>query len=251
MRSDLKVDPELLGHDLVANASHELRTPVASIVALTASLKTAIEVDPEASRRLVQRLELEAERLSRMIADLLRLSRLEAYPIEFGQVRLDLVVRSEAEQHRPRAVAAGLRLHVQTQKPVLVQGSEEDLALIVRNLLDNAIHYTASGGEIRVFVKQVQGSVRLTVKDTGVGIPESEMGRIFERFYRVDAARSRDTGGSGLGLSMVRSVVQAHSGSVTVESVIGRGSTFTIRLPAIPAPERGQRLVRPDGPVGT
>ena len=239
---------ERLRRDFVTNASHELKTPVASILALSDTLRTAAGDDPEAVARFLSRLEQEAERLAALVGDLLELSRLEAAQPEPAEVRLDRVVHDEAERLRSRAEGAGLRLRVEAARPVLVWGSAADLALLVHNLLDNAVRYTGEGGEVRVSVGRMDGAAELTVDDTGMGIPSRDLDRIFERFYRVDAARSRETGGTGLGLSIVRHVAEAHGGSVHVRSVLGAGSTFVIRLPlaaaspALEAAEARERL---------
>jgi signal transduction histidine kinase len=222
---------ERLRRDFVANASHELKTPVASILALSETLGQAAGDDPEAVARFLSRLEKEAERLAHLVGDLLELSRLEGGAPEPEEVRLDRVVTTEAERLRSRAEGAGLRLRVEAVAPVLVSGSEADLELLVHNLLDNAVRYTPEGGEVRVSVGQANGSAELVVDDTGIGIPSRDLDRIFERFYRVDAARSRETGGTGLGLSIVRHVAEAHGGAVQVRSVLGAGSTFVVRLP--------------------
>ena len=114
-----------------------------------------------------------------------------------------------------------------------MHGSARDLSLLVRNLLDNAVRYSRARGSIEISVREVDGSVALTVQDTGIGIPSRELPRIFERFYRVDRARSRETGGTGLGLAIVKHVAENHGGTVTVESELGRGTTFEVRLPMI------------------
>jgi two-component system sensor histidine kinase SenX3 len=222
---------ERLRRDFVANASHELKTPVASILALSETLRQAAADDPEAVARFLSLLEREAARLAHLVGDLLELSRLEGGTPEAEEVRLDRVVTAEAERLRPRAEGAGLRLTVDAAAPVVVWGAEADLELLVHNLLDNAVRYTPEGGEVRVTVGQADGSAELVVDDTGIGIPSKDLDRIFERFYRVDAARSRETGGTGLGLSIVRHVAEAHGGAIGVRSVLGAGSTFVVRLP--------------------
>ncbi len=222
---------ERLRRDFVANASHELKTPVASILALSETLRQAAGDDPEAVARFLSRLEHEAARLAHLVGDLLELSRLEGGTPEPEEVRLDRVVTAEAERLRPRAEGAGLRLTVDAAVPVMVWGTEADLELLVHNLLDNAVRYTPDGGEVRVSLGQADGSAELVVDDTGIGIPSRDLDRIFERFYRVDAARSRETGGTGLGLSIVRHVAEAHGGAIRVRSVLGAGSTFLVRLP--------------------
>ena len=217
--------------DFVANASHELKTPVASILALAETLGGAAEEDPDTARRFLGRLEHEANRLSRLVADLLDLSRLEGEPADRSRVRLDDVVREELRRLGARADSAGLRLVADVPGPVAVEGSKSDLGLLVHNLLDNAIQYSPDGGEVRVTVREHDGTAELAVADTGIGIASRDQDRVFERFYRADPARSRTTGGTGLGLSIVRHVAESHGGDVRVRSVLGAGSTFIVRLP--------------------
>jgi two-component system, OmpR family, phosphate regulon sensor histidine kinase PhoR len=217
--------------DFVANASHELKTPVASIRALAETLGSAATVDPAAVHRFTERLEREAERLSRVISDLLDLSRLEGEPGTRAVVRFDQVVQEEGERLHQRAEEAGLDLLVRADPRLMVQGSERDLRLLVRNLVENAVQYTRPGGRIEVTASAWNGQADFTVRDTGIGIPTKDQPRVFERFYRVDRGRSRETGGTGLGLSIVKHVAETLGGSVTLDSELGTGSTFTVRLP--------------------
>lgn len=219
-----------LRRDFVANASHELKTPVASILALAATLDQA-SGDTLALRRFLDHLETEAERLSRLVADLLDLSRLESGLAEPRPVRLDAVAKDEASKLALRAKGADLRIVVEEAEATVVSGSELDLGLMMHNLLDNAIRYTPPGGQVTLAVRRSDGMAQVRVDDTGIGIPSADLDRVFERFYRVDAARSRQTGGTGLGLSIVRHVAEAHHGSVHVRSVLGSGSTFVVELP--------------------
>jgi signal transduction histidine kinase len=239
---------EAVRRDFVANASHELKTPVASIRAAAETLRTVAGEDPEAVAAFAERIEREAVRLSRIVSDLLDLSRLETGgEAEGEEVRLDALVREEVERVRPAAEEAGLTLALELEPAPSVRGSARDLALMVRNLLDNAVAYTRPGGRVDVAVRAEGGEVVLTVADTGIGIPSRDLDRIFERFYRVDRARSRETGGTGLGLSIVRHVVENHRGTVRVRSELGRGSTFEVRLPAAgPGAETGLAEGRPD-----
>jgi two-component system phosphate regulon sensor histidine kinase PhoR len=217
--------------DFVANASHELKTPAASIRALAETIASTAADDPQAMHRFAGQLELEAVRLSRIISDLLDLSRLEGAPGTRNEIRLDRLVEDEAARFRSRAEEANLSLSVQCDEPALIPGSAQDLALLVRNLIQNAIQYTRPGGHIDVRVSTLRRAAVLTVRDTGIGIPTKDRARIFERFYRVDRARSRETGGTGLGLSIVKHVAENHGGAVSVESELGQGSTFIVRLP--------------------
>jgi signal transduction histidine kinase len=142
------------------------------------------------------------------------------------------MVREEVERLRPMTDQGGIALNLQST-PTRVSGSRRDLAIAVRNLLDNALRHTPSGGSIEVELAPVRGEALLRVVDTGEGIPTRDIDRVFERFYRVDTARARATGGTGLGLAIVKHVVESHGGSVGVESELGLGSTFTVRLPVL------------------
>lgn len=222
---------EAVRRDFVANASHELKTPAATIQATAETIRTVVEEDPAAVVRFADQLEREAIRLSRIVSDLLDLSRLESGSQERASVALDEIVRDEIE--RATEAARESELDIETQiKPASVRGSAGDLELLTRNLIDNAVRYSAAGGTVTVTLAEDDGAVVLRVRDTGVGIPSRDIDRIFERFYRVDRARSRQTGGTGLGLSIVRHVAENHGGTVEVESELGRGTTFTVRLPS-------------------
>jgi signal transduction histidine kinase len=219
--------------DFVANASHELKTPAASIQASAETIRSAASDDPGAVPHFALQLERDAVRLSRIVAELLDLSRLETGSDLRDRLRLDAVVRDEVARFREAADGSGLTLIVDAPDVPAVRGSARDLSLLVRNLIDNAIRHTRDGGEVRVEVAQIDGAVELRVVDTGVGIPSRDLPRIFERFYRVDRARSRDTGGTGLGLAIVKHVTENHGGSVRVSSELGRGTTFEVRLPIV------------------
>jgi two-component system sensor histidine kinase SenX3 len=222
--------------DFVSNASHELKTPAASIQAAAETLRHAAADDPEAVPRFVVQLEREALRLSRIVADLLDLSRLETGSDLSDRVFLDALVREEAQRWEQDAVAAGVSVSIGTPVAAQVRGSPRDLVLMIRNLVDNAIRYTRPGGSVAIDVSGDASSVVLTIRDTGIGIPTKDLTRIFERFYRVDRARSRETGGTGLGLSIVRHVAENHGGTVEVRSELGRGTTFEVRLPGTASP---------------
>jgi len=222
---------DAIRRDFVAAASHELKTPVASIQAAAETLTHALDEDPTAARRFVEHLLHDSERLSRIVRDLLDLSRLESEHPSFQPVRLDDLAREEVERLHPRLREASLTVEVDAS-PVVVRGSGEDLALLISNLLDNAVRYTRAGGTISVQIQKQNGDANLTVSDTGIGIPGRDLPRVFERFYRVDRARSRDTGGTGLGLAIVKHVAEQHGGRVEAQSELGRGTTFVVTLPA-------------------
>ncbi len=226
---------EAIRRDFVANASHELKTPAASIQAAAETLAHAAEEDPDAVPRFAAQLERDAVRLSRIVADLLDLSRLESGGILDDRVRLDALVREEGQRFEATAQDAKLSLEIDAPPAPPVVGSARDLSLLIRNLVDNAIRYTPPDGRVRITVATEDRSVILEVEDSGLGIPSRELPRIFERFYRVDRARSRETGGTGLGLAIVKHVAENHGGTVDVRSELGRGSTFVVRLPMAPA----------------
>jgi two-component system phosphate regulon sensor histidine kinase PhoR len=220
--------------DFVANASHELKTPVASIRALAETIVAASQHDAPAVPRFAEKIERESVRLARIVADLLDLSRLEGVASDRASVHLDQVVTQEASRFEEQVREAGIALRVEVPGPVPVEGSDRDLALLVRNLVENAVQYTKPGGSVVVSARPEGNRAVLEVRDTGIGIPARDRRRIFERFYRVDRARSRETGGTGLGLSIVKHVAENMGGTVSVESELGRGSTFTVRLPLAP-----------------
>ncbi|HEV8621624.1 MAG TPA: ATP-binding protein [Actinomycetota bacterium] len=222
---------EAVRRDFVANASHELKTPAASIQAAGETIRSAARDDPSVIPRFAEQLEREAFRLSRIVSDLLDLSRLETGDKLDEEVRLDKVVKEERDRFEETAREGGLTLSIGLGPVPPVHGSARDLSLLVRNLVDNAIRYTKPGGRVDVTLSGEDEEVVLSVADTGVGIPTRELPRIFERFYRVDRARSRETGGTGLGLSIVKHVIENHGGTVNVTSELGRGTCFEVRLP--------------------
>lgn len=224
---------EALRRDFVTNASHELKTPVTGIQALAESLQLALERSPERARSMVARLLTESERLSRLVRDLLDLARVEEADAPVARERVDLaqLVAAQLVRLEPMAASRGVSLHADCPVPAAAVGNRADFRLVVSNLLDNAVRYNRPGGEVRASVRRQGDRVVLAVRDTGVGIPEADLDRVFERFYRVDKARSRMDGGTGLGLAIVRHGVARHGGRVTVSSTLGQGSTFQVTLP--------------------
>jgi two-component system phosphate regulon sensor histidine kinase PhoR len=222
---------EAMRRDFVANASHELKTPVASIQAVAETVGRAMNEDHQAAERFAAQLHDEAVRLSHLVSDLLDLSRLETEYPDYVSVRLDLLVQDQVDRHRERAGRAGVDLHSSVE-PATVRGSSKDLSLLVGNLLDNAVRYTPAAGRVEVEVGVKDEAVFLEVRDTGIGIPARDLPRIFERFYRVDPARSRQTGGTGLGLSIAKHVVEQHGGRIAARSELGQGSAFRVIFPA-------------------
>ena len=226
---------EEVRRDFVTNASHELKTPVAGMQALADSLGLAIERDPERARSMIVRLQIEATRLGKLVRELLDLARLEEDTAAAlgGRQRVDLadVVRVQAERLAPLAAARRVTLLWDCQEPAPLVAQPGDIRLIVANLIENALRYNRPGGRVDVRVGRTAREVVLEVEDNGLGIPEADRDRVFERFYRVDKARSRAAGGTGLGLSIVRHATERHGGEVTVDSVLGEGSTFRVVLP--------------------
>lgn len=221
---------DAMRRDFVSSASHELKTPVAAILASAEALQMALARDPASARRFGEQIERLARQLAKLVADLLDLSRLEASTPDHELVRLDQLVEEEVNRLRGAAESAGLKL-TSSSSAVSVSGSRRDLGLAIRNLLDNAIRHTPDGGAVDLRLHCDNGDAVIEVVDSGEGIPRRELPRIFERFYRVDTARARATGGTGLGLAIVRHVIEGHGGSVQVESELGQGSTFRLRLP--------------------
>jgi len=218
--------------DFVANISHELKTPIGAIGLLAEALQSAAG-EPDEVRRFAERLGVESERLARLTQEIIELSRLQSSGAlsDPQLVDVDDVVARAVDQNRVSADAHRIQLVVGGDRGAQVYGDEAMLVTAVHNLVVNAVQYSPDGSRVGVGVTARDGVVEIAVTDQGVGIPEAERDRVFERFFRVDAARSRHTGGTGLGLSIVKHVVQNHGGEVRVWSQLGSGSTFTIRLP--------------------
>ncbi|MBX7097091.1 MAG: PAS domain-containing protein [Myxococcaceae bacterium] len=225
---------ETLRKDFVANVSHELRTPVASVRSAAETLRRVLDTQPEAAPEFVEMIERNAERLQQLIDDLLDLSRIESKEFKLSPEPLELaaVVRHTLSVHRERADARRMRLtaEVPADLPRLT-ADRRGLEQVLSNLVENAVKYAGEGGSVVVRGQADGASVRIAVQDSGPGIEQRHLQRIFERFYRVDPGRSRDLGGTGLGLSIVKHLVEAMGGSVTVESTLGRGTTFEVSLP--------------------
>lgn len=224
--------------DFVANISHELKTPIASVSLLAEALDQAAD-EPEQVRRFAGRLSVEATRLAHITSEVIELSRLQARDALRPDVLIDIdgVVAAAVDQNRVVASAKRVDVAVRANTKAQVYGDRALMVVAVHNLVSNAIAYSNEGGRVGVGAKVVDDTIEIAVTDQGIGMESEELDRVFERFYRVDQARSRNTGGSGLGLSIVKHTVQNHGGDVRVWSQPGRGSTFMIRLPlAEPAP---------------
>ncbi|MFC7401969.1 sensor histidine kinase [Citricoccus sp. GCM10030269] len=233
---------EAMRHDFVANVSHELKTPVGAISLLAEAIDDAAD-DEDAVRRFAGRLSIESTRLAALVQDIIELSRLQGKDtVRAGQsVDLNTMVNEAVDRSRMQAEARQITIRVAGHVDSTVHGDPDQLMTALRNLIDNAVRYSPDGTTVGVGLKSVRGLAQVSVTDQGVGIPEDEQDRIFERFYRIDAARSRQTGGTGLGLSIVKHVISNHGGEVTVWSQLGRGSTFTVRLPQMEQSDADQQ----------
>jgi two-component system phosphate regulon sensor histidine kinase PhoR len=227
---------ERVRRDFVANVSHEFKTPLTAIQGFAETLLGGAVEDIGNRRHFLEIILDHARRLTRLTNDLLKLSQIEAdqMELEFGAIAVCGLIEGCVEIARFRAGEKQLTLKIQCPggiPPAL--GDRNGLAEVLQNLLDNAIQYTPSGREIVVRASAQNGKIILTVSDTGIGIPQAEQTRIFERFYRVDAARSREGGGTGLGLAIAKHIVEAHGGRIWVESEVGRGSDFHFSIPVV------------------
>ena len=228
---------EAIRRDFVANVSHELKTPVGALSLLAETMEDAAD-DPEAVRRFAKRMQHESLRLTNVVQDLITLSRLQGgEPVaEPKVVTLDDVVHDAVDRCRLKAEPKDITLAIGGREGLKVHGDEELLITAVRNFIDNAIAYSPERTRVVVCTRLAdERHAEISVTDQGIGIPEADLQRIFERFYRVDPARSRQTGGTGLGLAIVKHAATRHQGEVNVWSKEGSGSTFTIRLPLLTA----------------
>jgi two-component system phosphate regulon sensor histidine kinase PhoR len=225
---------ERVRKDFVANISHELRTPLAAIHGYAETLLEGALEDPANSRKFLQIIAAHTTRISNLASDLLTLSEIEAERVPVAAERISGVELAEGALHRVAAEANELhvRAFLNEADEVYVAGQKARLERAISNLLSNAIRFSHPGGEVRIDVRRVDATVRISITDNGIGIAPPDLRRIFERFYRVDKARSRDTGGTGLGLSIVRNTVERAGGSVIVDSRLGKGSVFTLVFPA-------------------
>jgi two-component system phosphate regulon sensor histidine kinase PhoR len=238
---------ESLRRDFVANVSHELRTPVAALRSAAETLRMAMARDPLAAMRFLAIIERNADRLSSLVQDLLDLSRIESREYRLNVESLDLakVLSDVLTLYRERADSRRIRLLAEIDPGgPRARTDRRALEQVLVNLVDNSVKYCPEEARITLRAERAGEDVRITVTDTGPGIDPAHLPRLFERFYRVDPGRSRDRGGTGLGLAIVKHLVDAMGGTVTVESTIGRGTTFTVTLPAA-----GPPAARTEGPL--
>ena len=224
---------EHLRQEFVANVSHELKTPLTAIKAYSETLMGGALEDRTINRKFLSQIETEADRLHDLIIDMLRLAQIESGHEQFEMATVDLAdeMKDCIDRHEAPAARKEVQLHLEGGPyPMHVRADREGLREIVDNLIDNAIKYTEPGGNVMACWTEEGDRVVLQVSDTGIGIPQESLGRVFERFYRVDKARSRELGSTGLGLSIVKHIVQTFGGTVSAESEEGQGSTFRVEL---------------------
>jgi two-component system, OmpR family, sensor kinase len=215
-------------HAFVSDASHELRTPL-TVIRANAEFIQQEQPDNAEARDIVS----ETDRLSALVESLLAVARGQRHtPDQLETVDLGALIETAAASFQPLAADRGIELSTAAADDVAVRGDREQLRQVIVILLDNALRYTGDGGRVHVQARREAGNGIVTVHDTGIGIGEEELERVFERFYRADEARNRQSGGAGLGLAIARELVMRHGGRISVESTEGAGSTFTIQLPA-------------------
>ncbi|WP_099158737.1 two-component system histidine kinase PnpS [Virgibacillus ndiopensis] len=224
---------EIMRKDFVANVSHELKTPITSIKGFAETLLDGAMEDDTAKEKFLRIIYEEGNRLQLLIEDLLTLSKLEKdeFRLNITEVKIEELLTDIIPIMKHQADKKHIHLSVIQDPGLLIRADEERLKQVFINLLVNALIYTSEGGEVTLSVNETDNHLHLSVEDTGIGIPEEAIPRIFERFYRVDKARSRNTGGTGLGLAIVKHIVEVHNGKITVESELNRGTTFHVYLP--------------------
>jgi len=225
---------ERIRRDFVANASHELKTPITAIRGLSETIITDTKMQKDVRRDFIEKIHKQSLRLSSLVTDLMTISRLESDHPENSFESFDFVglvqssINASAEIFQEKQLDLSLNL---PDEPLMIKGEIQAINQLIYNLIDNATKYTETGGSVNIGLRIEQDKALFTVEDSGIGISPQLQQRIFERFYRVDKARSRELGGTGLGLSIVKNITEQHGGSVSVESQLGRGSTFSILLP--------------------
>ncbi|MGN6441056.1 MAG: sensor histidine kinase [Arthrobacter sp.] len=241
---------EEIRNDFVANVSHELKTPVGAISLLAEALESSAD-DEEAVRRFAKRMHKESARLAALVQDIIELSRLQGASVtqQGGPVDINAVIAEAVDRSQLPAESKNISIVVGGRTDGKVFGDQDLLVTALRNLIDNAIRYSPPNTRVGIGVRSREGLVSISVTDQGEGLSPEEQERVFERFYRVDAARSRQTGGTGLGLSIVKHVASNHGGEVTLWSQPGQGSTFTLRLPEMEGQEGDAEPSVPGAPA--
>ncbi|MET3721076.1 two-component system sensor histidine kinase SenX3 [Arthrobacter sp. UYEF21] len=241
---------EEIRNDFVANVSHELKTPVGAISLLAEALESSAD-DEQAVRRFAKRMHKESGRLAALVQDIIELSRLQGASVsrEGTAVDINAVIEEAVDRSQLPAESKRIQIVVGERADAMVYGDRDLLVTALRNLIDNAIRYSPENTRVGVGVRSKDGLIAVSVTDQGEGLTPEDQERVFERFYRVDAARSRHTGGTGLGLSIVKHVASNHGGEVTLWSRPGQGSTFTLRLPEMESQDEPDTAVVKDRAV--
>jgi two-component system phosphate regulon sensor histidine kinase PhoR len=223
---------EKMRKDFIANVSHEFKTPLTSIRGYAETLIDAAAQDPEHTREFLETIQRNATQLQALVEDLLVLAQLESEPpVEKKPIVVSELIREQTSVLRRAMAEKNIQVEVNCNA-VEILADRDRLVRALSNLLDNAIHYNKTGGQIRISCRHEGATFVVSIQDTGSGIPQSDLVRVFERFYRVEKSRTRDSGGTGLGLAIAKHAVESQGGSISVESKLGAGSTFTITLPA-------------------
>lgn len=219
--------------EFFANASHELKTPITSIRGYAELLESDMIKDEATRRDMISRIKKEADHMNMLIGDILEVSKLESNDIrpEVMKVDINVMIEDIIATFKPRAEEVGVSLYDYSKDGTFVYADYSHMDEILSNLVSNAIRYNRKNGKVWIYAANEGGFMELRVRDTGIGIPKGECGRIFERFYRVDKGRSRVTGGTGLGLSIVKHILSYYNGTIEVNSKPGSGSEFTVRIP--------------------
>ncbi|WLR50399.1 ATP-binding protein [Bacillus tianshenii] len=219
--------------EFLGNVSHELRTPISYLKGYSEALKDGIVESKEDQKKYLGIIHREAKRMQRLVHDLLELAKMEGdlFPLEKTPLVFAQLIEDTLEKFEHPLVEKNLKLKTDLNPDVIVLGDEDRLEQVIHNIVDNAIRYTPSGGAITVRLTEGTEYCRLSVEDTGVGIPQESLHRIGERFYRVDKARSRESGGTGLGIGIVKNIIQKHNGKWHIDSEEGKGTTVTVQLP--------------------
>lgn len=245
---------EAMRRDFVNGVSHELKTPLTVIQACSDTLRNGALQDPQSAERFLTQIDEQSDRLLQLILTMLQLSRVESGSeiLRFEPVDLAQIIRETTSDFQTIASSRNLQLNCHDIDPILVRTDHQAARTVIGNLVDNALRYTPAGGTVSIAVKPDVRGVNVSISDSGDGIPETLLGRIFERFYRVEQDRSREKGGSGLGLSIVKHLCNSLHARISVESTVGTGSTFTVWFPRVqtfsisPAPET-RKLDRQQG----
>ncbi|MDQ2873184.1 MAG: cell wall metabolism sensor histidine kinase WalK, partial [Candidatus Eremiobacteraeota bacterium] len=217
--------------EFLSNVSHELRTPLSSVKLM---LETVLESpEDEAADIFLPQALAQVDRLVALVQRLLEQARAEsgAMNLDIAEVDLESVVRPIVGSFEPQAAAKGIALELSAERPIVIEADSQRLSQVLVNLIDNAMRFTPAGGSVVTTIEVSGGYALISVSDTGIGIPYKDLPHVFERFYVVDRSRARDVGGVGLGLSIVKQIVDAHNGTVAAESMLGSGTKFIVRIP--------------------